>query len=54
MHLWIVAFGGNKTKWTNVSLFAECWAPAQVPVKQDEKFYFSKKAGFGMFYALYI
>eukprot|EP01084_Bolivina_argentea_P280971 480616_1 len=40
MHFWIVAFGGNKTKWTNGSLFAELWTPAKITVEQEQKLYF--------------
>eukprot|EP01084_Bolivina_argentea_P287094 492570_1 len=47
MHLWIVAFGGNQTKWTNVSLFAECWPPAKILEEQEQKLYVSKIAGCG-------
>ncbi len=52
-HFWIFACGGNEHQWTNVSLFAELWGPAKVLVEQEEKLYFSKIRGCGMFYALY-
>ncbi len=54
MHWWVVAFGGNKHQWTHVSLPAEVGAPAILGVEQEQKFYFAKIAGFGMFYALFI
>ncbi len=54
MHFWICAYGGNLHPWSGVSLYAEEEAPAEMSMEQDEKFYFSKIAGFGMFYALYI
>ncbi len=54
MHFWICAHGGNLHPWSGVSLYVEGEAPAELPMDQDEKFYFSKIAGFGMFYVLYI
>ncbi len=54
LNFWIFACGGNEHQWTNVSLCAELWEAAKVPVEQEGKFYFSKICGCGMFYALYI
>ncbi len=53
-HFWIFACGGNQHPWTNVSLTAEVRTPAKLAAEQRQKVYFSKMAGFGMFYALYI
>ncbi len=53
-HFWIFAFGGNEYQWTNLSLCAEGWISTKLPEEQEQNFHFDKKAGFGMFYALYI
>ncbi len=54
IRFWIFACGGNKDQWVNVSLTAEPRTPAKIGAEQRQKVYFSKIAGFGMFYVLYI